>query len=194
MIFHDSDLVKHLPTIVDPFDPAMVQPASLDVRLSNIFRVLDNSSFPQVIDPATDNGYTFERVPVAWDDCFLLNPNTFALGSTVERFTIPADIAARFEGKSSLGRLGLLTHITAGFIDPGFEGHITVELSNVTNRPIKLHPGMRIGQVCLHRMTGRAVTPYGTVGFGSHYQGQSEPQVSRGHENFDTYRPGRVRS
>ena len=189
MILPDYLIIRHLQDRIEPFDRSMIQPASIDVRLSNIFQVLDNSQFPHAIDPAQDNSPSFDRVPIPRDGYFTLNPHTFALASTVEKFTMPEDLAGRFEGKSSLGRLGLLTHITAGFIDPGFQGHITLELSNVTNRPIKLYPGMKIGQMCFIKMDGAVSTPYGMIGLGSHYQGQSEPQISKSHENFYIYRP-----
>ncbi|MCL2317078.1 MAG: dCTP deaminase [Actinomycetia bacterium] len=169
---------------LDPWDPAAVQPASVDVRLDRFFLVFDNHRYPS-IDPAVAQPDLTRLVEVPAGEPFMLHPGDFVLGSTRERITLDASLAARVEGKSSLGRLGLLTHATAGFIDPGFSGHITLELSNVATLPICLYPGMRIGQLCFFEMTTAVDHPYGSAGAGSHYQGQRGPTPSRGYERFD---------
>ncbi|GAA1255756.1 dCTP deaminase [Oryzihumus leptocrescens] len=169
--------------VLDPYDAAMIQPSSIDVRLDKFFRLFDNHKYP-FIDPATDQPDLTRLVEVEDGEPFILHPGEFVLGSTYEQVTLPDDIAARLEGKSSLGRLGLLTHSTAGFIDPGFTGHVTLELSNVATLPIKLWPGMKIGQMCFFRLTSPAEKPYGTQAYGSRYQGQRGPTASRSFQNF----------
>lgn len=161
----------------------MIQPSSIDVRLDKFFRVFDNHKYPH-IDPAADQSDLTREVEVKSDETFVLHPGEFVLGSTYEVVTLPDDIAARLEGKSSLGRLGLLTHSTAGFIDPGFSGHVTLELANVATLPIKLYPGMKIGQLCFFRLSSPAENPYGSSKYGSRYQGQRGPTPSRSHANF----------
>lgn len=168
---------------LDPYDPAMIQPASIDVRLDRWFRLFDNHRYP-VIDPAQDQSELTRLVEVAPDEPFVLHPGEFALGATYELVTLPDDVAARLEGKSSLGRLGLLTHSTAGFIDPGFTGHVTLELSNTATLPITLWPGMKIGQLCFFQLSSPAEHPYGSGAQGSRYQGQRGPTASRSHLNF----------
>jgi dCTP deaminase len=168
---------------LDPYDPAMVQPSSVDVRLDRYFRLFDNHKYP-FIDPAEDQPDLTHLVEVAPDEPFILHPGEFVLGSTYETVTLPDDVAARLEGKSSLGRLGLLTHSTAGFIDPGFSGHVTLELSNVATLPIKLWPGMKIGQLCFFRLTSPAENPYGSGAYGNRYQGQRGPTASRSFQSF----------
>jgi dCTP deaminase len=168
---------------LDPWDPDMVQPSSVDVRLDRYFRLFDNHKYP-FIDPAEDQPDLTHLIEVAPDEPFVLHPGEFALGSTFEQVTLPDDIAARLEGKSSLGRLGLLTHSTAGFIDPGFSGHVTLELSNVATLPIKLWPGMKIGQLCFFQLSSAAQTPYGAGAYGNRYQGQRGPTASRSFQNF----------
>lgn len=168
---------------VDPWDEAMIQPSSVDVRLDRLFRVFENHRYAH-IDPATDQPDLTRLVETEGDEPFILHPGEFVLGSTYEVVTLPDDVAGRLEGKSSLGRLGLLTHSTAGFIDPGFSGHITLELSNVANLPIMLHPGMKIGQLCLFRLSSPADHPYGSAKYGSRYQGQRGPTPSRSFANF----------
>lgn len=168
---------------LDPYDPAMIQPASIDVRLDRWFRLFDNHRYP-VIDPAQDQSELTRLVEVAPDEPFVLHPGEFALGATYELVTLPDDVAARLEGKSSLGRLGLLTHSTAGFIDPGFTGHVTLELSNTATLPITLWPGMKIGQLCFFQLSSPAEDPYGSGAQGSRYQGQRGPTASRSHLNF----------
>ncbi len=168
---------------LEPYDAAMIQPSSIDVRIDRFFRLFDNHKYP-FIDPAEDQPDLTHLVEIKGDDPFILHPGEFVLGSTFERVTLPDDIAARLEGKSSLGRLGLLTHSTAGFIDPGFVGHVTLELSNVATLPIKLWPGMKIGQLCFFRLSSPAEKPYGTGEYGSRYQGQRGPTASRSFLNF----------
>jgi dCTP deaminase len=169
--------------MIDPFDPAMVQPSSIDVRLDRFFRVFENHRYPY-IDPSEEQPDLTRLVEPEGEEPFILHPGEFVLASTYEVITLPDDVAARLEGKSSLGRLGLLTHSTAGFIDPGFSGHVTLELSNVATLPIKLYPGMKIGQLCLFRLSSPAEHPYGSERYGSRYQGQRGPTASRSHVNF----------
>ena len=169
--------------ILNPFDSALVQPSSVDVRLHRFFRLFDNHKYSH-IDPAEDQPELTRLVEVDVGDDFVLHPGEFVLASTVEQVTLGTDIAARVEGKSSLGRLGLLTHATAGFVDPGFTGHVTLELSNVATLPIKLWPGMKIGQLCFFQLSSPAEFPYGSGELGSHYQGQRGPTASRSFENF----------
>jgi len=168
---------------LEPYQPEMVQPSSIDVRLDRFFRLFDNHKYP-FIDPAVDQPELTRFVEVDADQPFILHPGEFVLGSTFERVTLPDDVAARLEGKSSLGRLGLLTHSTAGFIDPGFSGHVTLELSNVATLPIKLWPGMKIGQMCFFRLSSPAERPYGSAEYSSRYQGQRGPTASRSYLNF----------
>ncbi len=186
MLLSDRDILAEIDAErigLDPFDPAMIQPSSIDVRLDKFFRVFDNHKYPH-IDPAADQSDLTREIEVEGDDAFILHPGEFVLGSTYELVSLPDDIAARLEGKSSLGRLGLMTHSTAGFIDPGFSGHVTLELANVATLPIKLYPGMKIGQVCYFRLTSPADNPYGSAKYGSRYQGQRGPTASRSHANF----------
>ena len=168
---------------VEPFTEAMVQPSSVDVRLDRFFRVFENHKY-SVIDPSTEQPDLTREVAVTADEFFILHPGEFVLASTYEVITLPDDVAGRLEGKSSLGRLGLLTHSTAGFIDPGFSGHITLELSNVANLPVKLFPGMKIGQLCLIKLSSPAEHPYGSAVYGSRYQGQRGPTPSKSWLNF----------
>lgn len=168
---------------VEPFDEAMIQPSSVDVRLDRFFRTFENHKYSE-IDPSIEQSELTREVEVAPDEHFILHPGEFVLASTYEVITLPDDIAGRLEGKSSLGRLGLLTHSTAGFIDPGFSGHITLELSNVANLPVKLFPGMKIGQLCLIKLSSPAEHPYGSAVYGSRYQGQRGPTPSKSWLNF----------
>ena len=168
---------------IDPFQVEMVQPSSVDVRLDRFFRVFENHRYSE-IDPSTEQPDLTREVEVGADEHFILHPGEFVLASTYEVITLPHDIAGRLEGKSSLGRLGLLTHSTAGFIDPGFSGHITLELSNVANLPVKLFPGMKIGQLCLFKLSSNAEHPYGSAIYGSRYQGQRGPTPSKSWLNF----------
>ena len=168
---------------VEPFSEAMIQPSSVDVRLDRFFRVFENHQY-SVIDPSIEQAELTREIAVEADEFFILHPGEFVLASTYEVITLPDDIAGRLEGKSSLGRLGLLTHSTAGFIDPGFSGHITLELSNVANLPVKLFPGMKIGQLCLIKLSSPAEHPYGSALYGSRYQGQRGPTPSKSWLNF----------
>ncbi|MFI5709948.1 MULTISPECIES: dCTP deaminase [unclassified Kribbella] len=186
MLLSDRDILAELDAKrvqLDPFDAAMVQPSSVDVRLDRFFRVFENHRYPH-IDPAEEQPDLTRQVEPEGDEPFILHPGEFVLGSTYELVTLPDDVAARLEGKSSLGRLGLLTHSTAGFIDPGFSGHVTLELSNVATLPIKLWPGMKIGQLCFFRLSSPAEHPYGSAKYGSRYQGQRGPTPSRSYQNF----------
>jgi dCTP deaminase len=173
--------------LVEPYDPAMIQPSSIDFRLDRYFRVFENHRYPH-IDPAADQTDLTREVEPTGDEPFILHPGEFVLGSTLEEVTLPDDLAARVEGKSSLGRLGLLTHATAGFVDPGFRGHVTLELANVATLPIKLYPGMKIGQLCFFRLSSPAEHPYGSPKYGSRYQGQRGPTPSRSYANFQRSR------
>ena len=174
---------------LDPYEPALLQPSSVDVRLDRWFRVFNNQQYTH-IDPALQQDDLTTLVEPKGDDPFVLHPGEFVLGSTLEIVTLPDDLAGRLEGKSSLGRLGLLTHSTAGFIDPGFNGHITLELSNVATLPIILHPGMKIGQLCLFRLSSPSEQPYGSAVYGSRYQGQRGPTPSRSWVGFRTWPTG----
>ena len=170
---------------VDPFEPELIQPSSIDVRLDRRFRVFNNQSHTH-IDPSKQQDDLTTLIEVK-DGPFVLHPGEFVLASTLEVITLPADLAARLEGKSSLGRLGLLTHSTAGFIDPGFSGHVTLELSNVANLPITLWPGMKIGQLCVFRLTSPAEHPYGAGANFSRYQDQRGPTPSKSWMHWRTW-------
>ncbi|MFD7642977.1 dCTP deaminase [Kitasatospora sp. NPDC059795] len=186
MLLSDNDIRSEIDkgrVVIDPYDPSMVQPSSIDVRLDRFFRVFENHRYPH-IDPSEEQPDLTRLVEPEGDDAFVLHPGEFVLASTYEVITLPNDVASRLEGKSSLGRLGLLTHSTAGFIDPGFSGHVTLELSNVATLPIKLYPGMKIGQLCLFRLSSPAEHPYGSARYGSRYQGQRGPTPSRSFQNF----------
>jgi dCTP deaminase len=186
MLLSDRDIREQLESGrvgLDPLDLGMIQPSSIDVRLDKFFRLFDNHKYP-FIDPREDQPELTRLVEIGEGEPFILHPGEFVLGSTYELVTLPDDIAARLEGKSSLGRLGLLTHSTAGFVDPGFSGHVTLELSNVATLPIKLWPGMKIGQLCFIRLTSPAEKPYGSTEYSSRYQGQRGPTASRSHLNF----------
>lgn len=186
MLLSDRDIRSELDSGrigLDPLDLGMVQPSSVDVRLDRFFRLFDNHKY-QHIDPALDQPELTRLVEVKSDEAFVLHPGEFVLGATFEVVSLPDDVAARLEGKSSLGRLGLLTHSTAGFIDPGFSGHVTLELSNVATLPITLWPGMKIGQLCFFRLSSPAEHPYGSEKYGSRYQGQRGPTASRSFQNF----------
>ncbi|MGW4897721.1 dCTP deaminase [Kitasatospora sp. NPDC004240] len=186
MLLSDKDIRTEIDkgrVVIDPFDPAMIQPSSIDVRLDRFFRVFENHRYPH-IDPSEEQPDLTRLVEPEGEDAFILHPGEFVLASTYEVITLPDDVASRLEGKSSLGRLGLLTHSTAGFIDPGFSGHVTLELSNVATLPIKLYPGMKIGQLCLFRLSSPSEHPYGSERYGSRYQGQRGPTPSRSYLNF----------
>ena len=168
---------------IEPFDEELVQPSSVDVRVDRFFRVFRNSRYP-FIDVKEEMEDLTELVETEDSEPFILHPGEFVLGSTLERITLPDDLVARLEGKSSLGRLGLLIHSTAGFIDPGWDGHVTLELSNVANLPITIYVGMKIGQLSFVQLTEAAENPYGAAALGSKYQGQAGPTPSRYWKNF----------
>jgi dCTP deaminase len=168
---------------LEPLEMGLLQPSSIDVRLDRFFRLFDNHKYA-FIDPAEQQDELTRLIEVDPAEPFILHPGEFVLGSTYEFVTLPDDVAARLEGKSSLGRLGLLTHSTAGFVDPGFKGHVTLELSNVATLPIKLWPGMKIGQLCFFKLTSPSEHPYGSEKYSSRYQGQRGPTASRSYKNF----------
>jgi dCTP deaminase len=168
---------------IEPYAEELLQPSSVDVRVDRLFRVFRNSRYP-FIDVKREMEELTELVEVDPEEAFILHPGEFVLGSTLERITLPDDLVARLEGKSSLGRLGLLIHSTAGFIDPGWDGHVTLELSNVANLPITIYYGMKIGQLSFVQLSEPAEHPYGTSTLGSKYQGQAGPTPSRYWKNF----------
>lgn len=186
MLLSDRDILAEIDSgrvRLDPYEPGMIQPSSIDVRLDKFFRVFDNHKYA-AIDPAIEQPDLTRLVETKSGEPFILHPGEFVLGSTFESVALPDDIAARLEGKSSLGRLGLLTHSTAGFIDPGFEGNVTLELSNTATLPIYLWPGMKIGQLCFFRLSSPAENPYGSSKYGSRYRGQRGPTASKSWQNF----------
>jgi len=186
MILSDVDIRKEIAAgriEIEPFDETCVQPSSVDLHVDARFRVFANSRYPY-IDVRSEMPDLTELVEVKDDEPFILHPSEFVLGSTLERVRIPDDLVARLEGKSSLGRLGLLIHSTAGYVDPGWDGYLTLELSNVANLPITIYPGMKIGQISFFRLTTPAEVPYGSKATGSKYQGQRGPTASRFFEEF----------
>ncbi|MGI8407419.1 MAG: dCTP deaminase [Actinomycetota bacterium] len=186
MILSDRDIRSALASGhigIEPFDEADVQPSSVDLHVDRLFRTFHNHRYA-VIDVKQEMEDLTELVEVTESEPFMLHPGEFVLGSTAEYVKLPNDLVARLEGKSSLGRLGLLIHSTAGYVDPGFEGHLTLELSNVANLPITLYPGMKIGQISFFRLTSPAENPYGSSAVGSKYQGQRGPTPSRYFDNF----------
>jgi dCTP deaminase len=190
VLLSDRDILAEIAAkriVVEPYDESMIQPSSIDFRLDRYFRVFENHRY-SLIDPAADQSDLTREVEPVGDEAFILHPGEFVLGSTLEVVSLPDDLAARVEGKSSLGRLGLLTHATAGFVDPGFSGHVTLELANVATLPIKLYPGMKIGQLCFFRLSSPAEHPYGSAKYGSRYQGQRGPTPSRSYANFQRTR------
>jgi dCTP deaminase len=190
VLISDRDIRRELDggrVVLEPYDPALIQPASIDVRLDRWFRLFDNHKYAH-IDPSVEQPELTRLVEVDPEEAFVLHPGEFVLGSTYEKVTLPDDIAARLEGKSSLGRLGLLTHSTAGFIDPGFSGHVTLELSNMATLPIKLWPGSKVGQLCFFRLSSPTEHPYGSGAYGNRYQGQRGPTASRSHLGFSRTR------
>ena len=168
---------------LEPLDMSLLQPSSFDVRIDRFFRLFDNHKYA-FIDPAEQQDDLTRFIEVAPDEPFILHPGEFVLGSTYEFVKLPDNVAARLEGKSSLGRLGLVTHSTAGFVDPGFNGHVTLELSNMATLPIKLWPGMKIGQLCFFQLSSPSETPYGSEKYLNRYQGQRGPTASRSYMNF----------
>ena len=168
---------------IEPYEESLLQPSSVDVRVDRYFRVFRNNRYP-FIDVKEEQEELTELVEIDPETPFILHPGEFVLGSTLERIRLPDDLVARLEGKSSLGRLGLLIHSTAGFIDPGWDGHVTLELSNVANLPITIYVGMKIGQLSFMQLTEPSERPYGSGGLGSKYQGQKGPTASRYWQNF----------
>ena len=187
MILSDRDIRAEIAAgriVIDPYVPDAVQPSSVDLHLDRRFRVFRNSRYPY-IDVRTDQPELTELVEIGGDDPFILHPGEFVLGSTFERVQLPNDMVARLEGKSSLGRLGLLIHSTAGYVDPGWEGNLTLELSNVANLPITLYDGMKIGQISFQRLSSPAEVGYGDASIGSKYRGQRDPTASLYHRDFE---------
>src|ERR671919_2021516 len=187
MILSDRDIraaIAEGRISIEPFSEADVQPSSIDLHVDRFFRVFHNARHP-FIDVKKPMEDLTELVEVKEEEAFILHPGEFVLGSTNEYVRLPHDLVARLEGKSSLGRLGLLIHSTAGYVDPGFEGHLTLELSNVANLPITIYPGMKIGQISFFTLTSEAENPYGSGAVGSKYQGQQGPTPSRFFENFE---------
>src|SRR5438876_2868958 len=186
MVLSDRTIARYLEEgriEIDPYDESLLQPSSVDVRVDRYFRVFHNSRYPY-IDVREEQEDLTELVEVD-DRAFILHPGEFVLGSTLERLRLPDDVGARLDGKSSLGRLGLVIHSTAGFIDPGWDGHVTLELSNVANLPLTIYPGMKIGQISFMQMTEPATSPYGSSELGSKYKGQEGPTPSRYFKNFE---------
>jgi dCTP deaminase len=189
VLLSDRDLIAEIETGrlgLEPYDASLIQPSSIDVRLDRWFRVFNNTKYTH-IDPAIQQDDLTTLVEAPEGEPFVLHPGEFVLGSTLETVTLADNLAARLEGKSSLGRLGLVTHSTAGFIDPGFSGHVTLELSNLANLPITLWPGMKIGQICVFQLSSKADHPYGSDKYGSRYQGQRGPTPSRSFLNWRTW-------
>ncbi|MGZ6299684.1 MAG: dCTP deaminase [Candidatus Limnocylindria bacterium] len=187
MVLSDGDIRAEIEAgriVIDPFIPEAVQPSSVDLHLDRRFRVFRNSRYPY-IDVRADQPELTELVEIGGDDPFILHPGEFVLGSTYERVQLPNDLVARLEGKSSLGRLGLLIHSTAGYVDPGWEGNLTLELSNVANLPITLYDGMKIGQISFQRLSSPAEVGYGDASIGSKYRGQRDPTASLYHRDFE---------
>ena len=187
MILSDIDIRKEIAAgriEIEPFDDTCVQPSSVDLHVDSQFRVFANSRYPY-IDVRKPMPELTELVEVEGPEPFILHPGEFVLGSTRERVRLPDDMVARLEGKSSLGRLGLLIHSTAGYVDPGWDGYLTLELSNVANLPITIYPGMKIGQISFFRLSTPAEVPYGSKGTRSKYQGQRGPTASRFFEEFE---------
>jgi dCTP deaminase len=190
MVLSDRDIRAEIEAgriIIDPYTADAVQPSSVDLHLDRRFRVFKNSRYPY-IDVRAEQPELTELVEIAGDDPFILHPGEFVLGSTLERVALPNDLVARLEGKSSLGRLGLLIHSTAGYVDPGWDGNLTLELSNVANLPITLYDGMKIGQISFQRLSSAVEVAYGDERIGSRYRGQRDPTASLYHRDFDRTR------
>ena len=190
MVLSDRTIARLLDEqriVIEPYDESLLQPSSVDVRVDRFFRVFHNARYAYIDVKEPQEDLT-ELVEIDDERPFILHPGEFVLGSTLERIVLPDDLVARLEGKSSLGRLGLLIHSTAGFIDPGWDGHVTLELSNVANLPITIYHGMKIGQISFVQLTEPADKPYGSGDLGSKYQGQMGPTPSRYWQNFDVTR------
>ena len=187
MILSDRDIRAAIEAgriVIDPYTPESIQPSSVDLHIDRRFRVFRNNRYPY-IDVRTDQPELTELVEIDGDDPFILHPGEFVLGSTLERVALPDDLVARLEGKSSLGRLGLLIHSTAGYVDPGWDGNLTLELSNVASLPITLYCGMKIGQISFQRLTSPVEIGYGDERIGSKYRGQTDPTASLYHRDFE---------
>ena len=192
MILSDRDIRAEIEAgriVIDPYLPDAVQPSSVDLHVGNRFRVFRNNR-TAVIDPRVEQPELTELVEINGDEPFVLHPGEFVLGATFERVALPDDLVARLEGRSSLGRLGLMIHSTAGYVDPGWEGTLTLELSNVANLPIKLYDGMKIGQISFQRLSSPVEMAYGDARLGSRYRGQRDPTASLYHRDFER---GRIR-
>lgn len=188
-VLNDQTLLNEGPNLVQPFDPSWVQPASIDLHLDRFFKVAQRTEFGHQMSAGNDNDDAFYDVEVkpAPSSWWTLQPGDFVLGSTFQKVTVPNMMVARFEGKSSLARKGLLVHITAGFIDPGFNGHITLEIKNLMPAPWRLEPGMKIGQICFEMLVGNSIFPYGHEVNGSRYQySRRGPTLSKSHLNHET--------
>lgn len=186
MILSDRTIKESIASgriVIDPYDESYVQPSSIDLRVDRFFRVFENHRYPY-IDPKQPQEDLTVLVEVGDEEPFILHPGEFVLGATLERVRLGEDLVARLEGKSSLGRIGLLIHSTAGFVDPGFDGYLTLELSNVANLPIAIYPGMKIGQISFYQLSTPADHPYGSDEAASKYQGQRGPTPSRVHQDF----------
>ena len=187
MVLSDRDIRAEIAAgriVIDPYIPEAVQPSSVDLHLDRRFRVFRNSRYPY-IDVRAEQPELTELVEIGGDEPFILHPGEFVLGSTFERVELPDDVVARLEGKSSLGRLGLLIHSTAGYVDPGWEGNLTLELSNVANLPITPYDGMKIGQISFQRLSSPVEVGYGDASIGSKYRGQRDPTASLYHRDFE---------
>ena len=187
MILSDRDIREQIAAgriVIDPFTPDAIQPSSVDLHLDRRFRVFRNNRYPY-IDVRQEQPELTELLEISGDEPFVLHPGEFVLGSTLERVALPNDLVSRLEGKSSLGRLGLLIHSTAGYVDPGWDGNLTLELSNVASLPIALYQGMRIGQISFQRLSSPVEVPYGDERIGSKYRGQRDPTASLYHRDFE---------
>ena len=187
MVLSDRDIREQIDSgriVIEPFEPSAVQPSSIDLHLDRRFRVFANSRHPY-IDVRVEQPDLTEMIEIDEEGPFILHPGEFVLASTVERVALPDDLVARLEGKSSLGRLGLLIHSTAGYVDPGWDGNLTLELSNVANLPIALYWGMKIGQISFQRMSSPVERPYGSEALGSKYRGQRDPTASLYYRDFE---------
>ncbi len=187
MILSDRDIREQIAAgriVIDPFTPESIQPSSVDLHLDRRFRVFRNNRYPY-IDVRQEQPELTELLEISGDEPFVLHPGEFVLGSTLERVALPDDLVSRLEGKSSLGRLGLLIHSTAGYVDPGWDGNLTLELSNVANLPIALYQGMKIGQISFQRLSSPVEVPYGDERIGSKYRGQRDPTASLYHRDFE---------
>lgn len=186
-VLNDQTLMNEGPNLITPFDPAWVQPASVDLHLDRFLKVAQRTEFGHQMSGGNDNDAAFFDVEMRPQGYLILQPGDFVLGSTFQKVQVPNIMVARFEGKSSLARKGLLVHITAGFIDPGFEGHITLEIKNLMPAPWRLEPGMKIGQICFEMLVGTSIFPYGHSVNGSHYQySRRGPTLSRSHKGYET--------